>query len=1391
MTWLLLALTLHAPLSQAEPTPESSALAEAPADSSRRLALARALLARPGWEEVGLDALTAMRHDPAAASEARSTLVDFLGRLDGRPGWGQLYQDLLSLGPFKGSDIIRVRAAEARALDRATASKGLTELDALATTADPQLARTVGRAFLRVGEADRAARSYGLGGAAGAEGQVLAALAKGDMVTATALTEAGAPKAIGVAEALRLGSLASRAESLAANGFVVMAAKMLESGSLDEHGRQLAALYQAKGRYAEATSVLLRLRKAGLADEATDRRLAEVYAARRMYREAMPLVPGDPAFTEQLRALAAYRGAWESRSKADDAAALDAAWRSAPTDPFVAREWGKAKLAANLPEEALPSLGLALDIDPTDADALGLYGLSAQKVGSTSSIVRRLLAGAAAETSASDRAKLMSKAAIYLGILAEEYKARGAFDDAIDTYLIGAVLQPNETSTALGAAGLLWQAQRLPGALALYEMARAKRPQDPELLLHCARLRTQLGDEVGALALLTSTKLNDSRVKLLRRTIENGIRARDARAAADAGELEKAAQLWRELHAQWPDEPEFIHGLADSLAGLGQYEEALTAYRRTLELNANDAWAALGQANCLIALGRPIDARETIERAYRTGLDPSADAEQPKVLARAWRSEAQVLQDAGRSLEAFAAWREAFERVPEVWATNGLASLYLERDQPEVAVSFYEEALELERNLASGVGWAVALERLGRWDEAKAAADDLVLIDPDDKKVLARREIVQRVSVAQAEYERRSGKPRLAIERLTAIAETEGYTSEMRAALAAASLDVMDCSTANDAATRAMELAPGNEWGIDVANRAGTVCRTMSALYPHIQEAVRMGGHDPEKQLRAARLELTIQRAEKLLAGGRHAEAATPLQEAETLGPANADEWARLGGAWVAIGETDRGLSSFRRALEAQPKHVPAIIGIGGALRAQVRLLAAEEHLQRYFDELQDPRIGLQLIQLQVQRGQYRKAENTLVQVKGQTLPSSAPPAVEAAAVNPLPVLPLPSGRRPEPRTWPPTPPQDLQPRWLVDARESIDIALLRETGTYVSVGGGVFQRPGNPGEQELVGWYFPVEAVFPPIGLLRLNADAMPISLSDGQDDVFGVSTSIGIASPPFRRLFATARVGTSPIGFEQINVLWSAHLRYGLSPRLAVGGMTSRVPVSDSLLSWAGKTDLVTGQFFGLISQVSFGGYASLSPSDVVDAGALLRSGWTEGTGVEINPFVEGVIWAGGSFRGAKTETRLGGEAVLATHERQEDGFLLGEGGYFSPALFAMFGPNFRLTARFGGARGVLCTTAFAGGQYVGGETTPWFSSGFSGVGRAGLGASARLSPNVSVGLDGRVQITTDLWHQEAAILHIDIGLQPGGPSAPTMTTVASPGAILPSSADLCRVE
>jgi tetratricopeptide (TPR) repeat protein len=1398
----LLALLAQVPVAAAALPPEVVAMADEPMSSSARLGLARSLLGRPGWEEAGIEALARLVDDPEVGTAARQALVDLLSVVDARAGWQDIYARLLVSRSFRGREWVELRYAEVRLANPASRKAATAELDRLLATADGPLAQRIGRAFLRNGDAPRATAAFARDmSAEGRELEVLAALAAGNTARAKGvLLPASRPASLG--RALDDPTPSNRASALAASGYSTAARQVLAAAPAAEVGRQLADLCRAEGALAEATIALQAYRRAHPEDEAAALALADVFVARQRYADAYALLRGRaPMAAAALEPLVAYRKAWESTSKRGLDARLEEAWRAAPGDPFVAREWAKARLKARHPEEALPILGQLLDLTPGDADALGVYNLAAIATSASRSAVRRDLAAAAVARSPAERAERLRTAADLMSLDGEEVKATGNTEGAVDVYLVSLLVAPPAVDDLMGAAGLLWQAQYLGGAAALYEEALRRQPGNATALLSTVRLLLQAGREVDALQVLENSEIRDVRVRLLHTSVVNAVRAREARAASRAGDLDVALALWKELAAEYPEEAEFLHGLADTLAGLGEYEEALVQYDRAVALDKRDAWAVIGQANCLLALGRPEAARARLADAYPAGVDAVADAERPRVLARAWRATAAREQAGGAVLDAFAAWRAAFELDPDVWSMVGLASLYQLRDQPEVALAFFDEVLALQPELDEArLGRAMALESLGRWDDALVAADALRHPEAPEELLARRAELVRRVIVQRSEYVRRSGDAASAVASIRATIEAEGDSADLWTALAASSIDARDCATAFDATARALSLNPRSRWALRTTVRVGASCHQAEEVAGLVRAAdVAAGAGFAAVELRAAEFERHVQCAERLDALGRSVEAQEALDTAGAIRDLTDDERARLGGAWLGLGKPTEALAAFDRTLAHNPRHVPAIVGKAGALRSLDRLAATETFLEASWVEGRDPRVGLQLVQTLLYRGKHREAEERLADVKTATLPPEEEPS-RAPLLEPLPILPLPSGRVPGPRTWPPSPPVDLYPRWLVLQIEAVDIDLARERGVFVMAGGGAFSKLGQPGQQQLDGWYVPVEVVFPPIGQLRPSADVVVVGLDDGVDQAVGAAPSVALASAPHRRFFASGRVGTSPIGFADTNLLWFGHARLGVTPSLAVGVQTARTPVSDSLLSWAGKSTNAVGTdaIYGFVSQFWLGTYASWTPG-AHRLGALVRGGFSEGYGVPPNAYVEGVGWASTPIGSSESGLRVGTNLVAMHHDRQEDGFSPNEGGYFSPPLLLLGVVGLDGEARFASGRGAVCGSLGVGPQYLDGDDTLWFGTGLSGSGRVGAGASWKLAPRWSVGVDARAQGslvvaadgTPTLWNQQSVLGHLTWGLAPQGPPAPSLTTVASRGSVLPDASTLCRVE
>jgi hypothetical protein len=345
-----------------------------------------------------------------------------------------------------------------------------------------------------------------------------------------------------------------------------------------------------------------------------------------------------------------------------------------------------------------------------------------------------------------------------------------------------------------------------------------------------------------------------------------------------------------------------------------------------------------------------------------------------------------------------------------------------------------------------------------------------------------------------------------------------------------------------------------------------------------------------------------------------------------------------------------------------------------------------------------------------------------------------------------------------------------------------------KQLAPRASLGAGAITRGGGVGKVGLTALVAPIDVGPAPIGLVRLGIEVVPLHLVDetGTDD--GVAASLGVATPAGRRLGFTARLGSSPIGFDGgVYPTWNAHLAVRLGPIVNTGVETGRAPRSDSRLSWAGEVFPTTGQLFGRVSELWIGSWLAVSPGRW-SVGALGRAGYVEGIGVEPNPKGEGVVWAGRSFGDATHALRVGADAVAQGYERREDGFVPGEGGYFSPPFFGI--AQLRLDGSLGTGPLRVCAGVGAGPRYQGGAATPFDEPGFGGAGAAHAGLGVRFGPRWDLTVDVQAQASTSGWHQVGGLARLTWGVPATLPGAPAFTTLAAHGLALPADDESCSV-
>ncbi len=161
--------------------------------------------------------------------------------------------------------------------------------------------------------------------------------------------------------------------------------------------------------------------------------------------------------------------------------------------------------------------------------------------------------------------------------------------------------------------------------------------------------------------------------------------------------------------------PDYHLNLAEAYRALGRWDEAVAAYRKTLNLAPSDAEACHGLGAALAGSGALVAAVESLRRAI--GLRPN--------LVAAVEDLAKALLRQGNAVEAEAECRRSLARAPtHAGLYFALASTLASQQKLADAVNAYRRAIELKPDWAeANVNLSGVLARAGRFEEAAAAAE--------------------------------------------------------------------------------------------------------------------------------------------------------------------------------------------------------------------------------------------------------------------------------------------------------------------------------------------------------------------------------------------------------------------------------------------------------------------------------------------------------------------------------------------------------------------------------------------------------------------------------------------------------------------------------------------
>ena len=179
-----------------------------------------------------------------------------------------------------------------------------------------------------------------------------------------------------------------------------------------------------------------------------------------------------------------------------------------------------------------------------------------------------------------------------------------------------------------------------------------------------------------------------------------------------AGRLQAAEQIYRQILDVVPNHPDVIHHLGLLARQMGQHEKAVEYFQRAIEINGSAAVFHYSLGEAYRALRRIPEA----VACYRRALELKPD------FAGVHVNLGNILKDQGKLEEAIACYRRAIEIKPDfVVAHNNLGRAFGDQGKLDEAIACYRRALELTPDDAGvQVSLGNVLKDRGKLDDAVA-----------------------------------------------------------------------------------------------------------------------------------------------------------------------------------------------------------------------------------------------------------------------------------------------------------------------------------------------------------------------------------------------------------------------------------------------------------------------------------------------------------------------------------------------------------------------------------------------------------------------------------------------------------------------------------------------
>ncbi len=312
---------------------------------------------------------------------------------------------------------------------------------------------------------------------------------------------------------------------------------------------------------------------------------------------------------------------------------------------------------------------------------------------------------------------LQPKSAAAYKIFGKALQSTGKLEEARQCYLKALQLQPNLAEVHANLGSLSAQQQQWQAAISHYQKALELNPQFAGAYRNLAKVFERMGQPAAAAiswyqALTLEPQAGTAEQYL---TVGNAV--------FQQGNIDEALSCYRRAIELNPNLSQAYHNVAELLSVRQEWDEAIDAYRQSIEVKPDNAGSHYGLAKALGQLERWDEAVV----AYRQVIELNG-------------SSADIYHQFGDALANLQQWEEAASAYLQAielnqnnsWSYNNLGGALIKLERWEEAVAAYRRAIALNPEFHwSYYNLGEALAKLGEWDEAVRAYQEAVKLQPD------------------------------------------------------------------------------------------------------------------------------------------------------------------------------------------------------------------------------------------------------------------------------------------------------------------------------------------------------------------------------------------------------------------------------------------------------------------------------------------------------------------------------------------------------------------------------------------------------------------------------------------------------------------------------------